>query len=138
MRKNKHKRSFTSVVTDMKYSIYSFEFYELKFGHDINVSRLFCSRIFPFVFSKSNVVPQVIKNEMTYVRNATLCSRIRTTRREEQTREMKIRRVPVTKYDVSRVHMPGGWLLVERVARRTGIPYVTLYDYPKRQPIRSA
>jgi hypothetical protein len=122
----------------MKYSIYSFESYELKFDHDIDVSRLLCSRIFPFVFSKSNVVPHVIKNEMTNVRNATVCSQRQTTRREEETREVKIRRVPVTKYDVRRVHMPGGWLLVERVARRTGIPYVTLYDYPKRQSIRSA
>jgi hypothetical protein len=75
---------------------------------------------------------------MTNVRTATLRSRRRTSRREEQLREMNIRCVPVTKYDVRRVHMPGGWFLVERVTRRTGIPYVTLYDYPKRQPIRLA
>jgi hypothetical protein len=75
---------------------------------------------------------------MTNVRIATLRSRRRTSRREEQLREMNIRCVPETKYDVRRVHMPGGWFLVERVTRRTGIPYVTLYDYPKRQPIRLA
>jgi hypothetical protein len=49
---------------------------------------------------------------------------------------MKIHCIAVTKYDVSRVYMPGGWVLVERVTQQTGIPYVALYNYPKRKLIR--
>ncbi len=44
--------------------------------------------------------------------------------------------VPVTPYEVGRDELMAGWLCVERVQRRTGVPYVTLYDYPKRKPIR--
>ncbi len=45
---------------------------------------------------------------MPNVRTVSLRSQRQTSRREEETREMKIRCVPVTKYDVSRVYMPVG------------------------------
>jgi hypothetical protein len=51
-------------------------------------------------------------------------------------RKLRKMNVPVTPYEVGRDELLGCWLRVERVQRRTGVPYVTLYDYPNRKPIR--